>query len=755
MSRRERNRRRRRNQGGPHRIIFLTLGLVFTGIAITGIAAVAWVVNVANSAPSLETKKPIELGATSRIYAADGTRLGFINANILRTPVTSDAVPEVVRQATVAIEDRRFYEHKGVDFEGIVRAGVKNLESKKDIQGGSTLTVQLVRNLYTGERARTGIAGYKRKIREAKLAQELEDRHPGHRGKLWIVNKYVNSVPYGTVGGQTAVGIQAAARIFFDKPATRLTLREAALLAGLPQAPSNYNPFLDRAAATTRRNDVLQRMADQGYITQATADRTKATGLGVKHNRYYTAKREGYVFDYVKQYLIDKYGLDTVRRGGLRVDTTIDLHLQKLARRALDGNLGAPDRAGAIVTIDPKTGYVRAMASSSRYGDSKYNLAAQGHRQAGSTFKVMVLMAALRRGVDPSSTTYNSRPLQKGWLPTAPDYSVKTYSNSYEGRINLVRATLKSDNSVYAQLDADVGPKAVRDTAYDMGIKTKLHGYPAEGLGGLTRGVSPLEMANAYATIASGGWRYRPIAVRRVRFPDGHVDNLGKPRRHRAFSDGVTYEATKILEQNVKSGTGFPNATRIGCPAAGKTGTTDAFSDAWFVGYTPRLTTAVWLGHAKSRAPMPGVAGGTIPAKLWGQYMKKARGKFCGGFPKPKTPFQPRPFFGRYSRGSGFAPGNGFNNGFNGQPSAPVPGASGPATRGPTAKAAPADNGRAERAAADNGNGGTAEPTSAPAPAADTPAPAAGPATGGQSYPPTSYDSGAQALPAGVAAPPG
>ena len=267
--------------------------------------------------------KPIELGATSRVYAADGkTRLGFINANVLRTPVHSDEIPDVVREATVAIEDRRFYEHQGVDFEGIVRAAVKNVESKKDIQGGSTLTMQLVRNLYTGERARTGVAGYKRKIREAKLAQELEDRHPGRPGKLWIVNKYVNSVPYGTVGGQTAVGIQAAARIFFDKPAARLTLREAALLAGLPQAPSNYNPFLDTGAATARRNDVLQRMADQGYITQATANKTMAMGLGVKHNRYYTAKREGYVFDYVKQYLIDKYGVDTVppRRPARRHD---------------------------------------------------------------------------------------------------------------------------------------------------------------------------------------------------------------------------------------------------------------------------------------------------------------------------------------------------------------------------------------------------------------------------------------------------
>src|SRR3954469_4402027 len=722
MTRRERQRRKRRNEAGPQRAILLTVGLLVTVGLIAAGGVVGWVISVANSAPPLDTSKPIELGATSRVYAADGTRLGFIQANELRTPVSSKEIPQNVKNAVIAVEDRRFYEHQGVDFEGIVRAGVKNLENRHEIQGGSTLTMQLVRNLYTGEKQRT----LKRKIREAKLAEDLENLHPGHAGKLWILTKYLNSVPFGTVGGQTAVGIQAGARIFFDKPAADLRLREAALLAGLPQAPSQYNPFLSPEDALARRNDVLQRMADQGYIKQRTADRTKRMGLGVKRNHYYTSRREGYFFDFVKQELIDRYGLDTVRRGGLRIDTTIDLRLQKLARKTMDGHLGAADRSAAIVTIDPRTGYIKAMASSSRYGDSKFNLAAQGHRQAGSTFKVMVLMAALRRGINPDTTTYQSRPLGAGWLPTAPDYSVHTYGNTYAGRINLVKATLKSDNSVYAQLDADVGPRAVRDTAYDMGIKTRLHAYPAEGLGGLTRGVSPLEMANAYSTIAAKGWRHRPIAIRKVTFPDGHVDNLGRPRKHRAFSDGVTYEATKILEQNVKAGTGFPNATQIGCPAAGKTGATDSCTDAWFVGFTPHLATAVWLGHAKSRQPMPGVAGGTIPAKLWGQYMKVARGKFCGEFPKPKHPFVSRPFFGKYSRGGGsrFDNGTGFNNGtgngFNngtGTQGAPVPGASGP---GPV-------------------NG---QPTSAPA------ANGTGTGTGGQSYPPALYESQPQTAPA-------
>src|SRR3954468_4776822 len=314
MSRRERQRRRRRNEGSASRVIFVFLGLVVTGVAIAGIAAVAWVVNVANSAPSLSTKKPIELGATSRVYAADGkTRLGFINANVLRTPVHSDEIPDVVREATVAIEDRRFYEHQGVDFEGIVRAGVKNLESKKDVQGGSTLTMQLIRNLYTKDTVRTGVEGFKRKIREAKLAEALENKHPGVRGKRYILDQYLNNVPYGTVGGKTAVGIQAAARIFFDKPAEKLTLSQAALLAGLPQAPSLYNPFLSASSAKARRDDVLRRMADQGYITDAQATKAIASPLGVKPNGYYSKKRESYFYDYVKQQLVDEYGAKRVQ----------------------------------------------------------------------------------------------------------------------------------------------------------------------------------------------------------------------------------------------------------------------------------------------------------------------------------------------------------------------------------------------------------------------------------------------------------
>lgn len=648
MSRRDRQRRRGRHSSGSARPLLLGLGVIAATAGIAALGLVGWVVSVATSAPSIEELKPINPGASSIVYAADGTRLGFIQSDVLRTEIPGEKITQDMKDATVAIEDRRFFEHTGVDFEGLVRAATKNVTTGETVQGGSTLTMQLVRNLYTEDRARSGIEGYKRKIREAKLAEELENE----RSKEWILDKYLNSIPYGTVGGQEAIGVQAAARVFFDKPARKLKLHEAALLAGLPQAPSDYNPFTDKTVARERRNQVLRAMASQGFISTAEAEEAIAKPLGVEQSRYYTQRREQFFFDFVRSELIDKYGVDTVRRGGLEIHTTIDLDLQEQARQAMADHLYYPDDpSSAIVSIDPSNGYIRAMASSSSYQSSKFNLAAQGHRQPGSTFKVMVLMEALRRGVDPDATTYTSKRLDftdPAWGPI----DVSTYSDSYIGTTSITRATLASDNSIYMQLDLDLGPENVEKTAHDMGIESPLEGYPSEGLGGLKVGVSPLEMANAYATIASGGYRNKPIAVTKVEFPDGRVENLGKPKRKKAFSDGVTYEATQILEQNVLAGTG--TAAQIGCPAAGKTGTTDNFRDAWFVGFTPKLATSVWVGYPNEQVEMfsvhgISVAGGTFPAQIWGQYMSAAKGDFCGDFPPPKEPFSPTPFYGKYA----------------------------------------------------------------------------------------------------------
>ncbi|MDX6664567.1 MAG: penicillin-binding protein, partial [Solirubrobacteraceae bacterium] len=476
MSHRERQRRRNRHKKGPGRSIFLGLG-VLTSVAILGVlGVVGWVIGVAASAPSLSTLKPIPQGATSIIYAADGSRLGFIQSTILRSPILGREIPQSLRDATVAIEDKRFYTHTGVDFEGIVRAAMKNLENRKNLQGGSTLTMQLIKTLYEKQAIKAGThRTLKVKIQEAKLAEDLENEHPGRHGKEWILTKYINNVPYGTVGGQTAVGVAAAARVFFDKPAARLTLAQSALLAGLPQAPSQYSPYRNPQEALNRRNQVLDAMSQQGYILPAEALQAKQEPLGLHHNAYYTTRREGYFFDYVQAELIRRYGYETVRKGGLRIYTTLDLNYQRKAKIALANGIAGTDRDSALVTMDPDSGYIRAMATSRRYGDLKFNLAAQGHRQPGSTFKVMVLMTALRRGVNPNTTSYTSMPLRFNdpqWGPI----DVSTYGGTYSGRMNLVQATLASDNTVYEQLDLDLGPQEVRQTAYDMGITTHLNG---------------------------------------------------------------------------------------------------------------------------------------------------------------------------------------------------------------------------------------------------------------------------------------
>ncbi len=622
--------------------------------ALGGLSAVGYVLSIAASAPPLSSLKPADKGEISRVYASKGEPLGVIQADELRLPAPSSALPKVLKDATVAIEDERFYKHNGVDYEGVARAAFKNLKAGDTREGGSTITQQVIRNLYiSSERT------YERKLKEAKLAEELEEEH----SKSWILNTYLNTVPYGTAGGQSAIGARAAARIYFDKRVQDLDLPEAALLAGLPQAPTDYSPFRSPRRAQARRDEVLRKMEELKMITAeqtAEAIATKVDTKSVKGSKFFTQRREKYFFDYVKDQLLKEYGAKTVRQGGLRVYTTIDLAKQKAARAAIHNSLSGVGPSSAIVTIDPKNGYIKAMASSAEYGQSKFNLAAQGHRQPGSAFKIFTLMAALRRGVDPQRTTYVSRSPTLVKDPLCPGYEVNTYSRRGAGSMNLVRGTLASDNSVYIQLALDLGPAEVAKTARDLGIRSKLNGYCAETLGGLEDGVSPLEMSNAYATIVSGGWRSRPTAVTKVTFPDGRVKKGKKlPERFRikrtkAFDSPATYEAVKILEQNISSpGTGGRAA--IGCPAGGKTGTTDKNTDAWFVGFTPRLSTAVWVGYPNDRTQMNGlyhgsnVDGGTFPAEIWGNYMKQAKGGFCGQFVKPDRPFTSSPFFGKNS----------------------------------------------------------------------------------------------------------
>jgi penicillin-binding protein 1A len=643
MTYRQRKLRRRRSahRAKPVFVGFTVIGIV---VAIAAMSVAGYVIGVAASAPALDELKPNDKGESSVIYAADGSRLGYVQSDEIRTPIGWDEMPADLRNATVAIEDENFYKHAGVDYGAIVRAGIKNLESGKSLQGGSTITQQLVRALYIDDPERN----IQRKIREAKLASELEEE----RSKQWILENYLNDVPYGTVGGRTAIGVEAAAETFFDKHARDLTLAEAATLAGLPQAPSQYNPFHNPRAALERRNEVLEQMGENGYITLADRDEALTAPLDVKQGTRYTRRREPYFFDYVQEQLIERYGVGVYRRGGLKVHTTINPKMQDVARDAINSYYADPaGPASAIVSIEPANGEIKAMASSGTYQDRTFNLAAQAHRQPGSAFKTMVLTAAVRQGVDPDATSYTSRSPITLDVPGSVPWTVKTFGGSSAGTMSLTRATLASDNSIYAQLILDVGPDEVCKTAKLLGISTKLDCFPAEGLGGLRLGVTPLEMASAYATLAAGGVRHRPTAIKKVVFPDGKSESLNSSEGKRVLTDGQAYEVTKILKMNVTSGTG--TAAGYGCPAAGKTGTTDEGKDAWFVGYTPILSTAVWVGYPDANIAMPGAQGGTYAAPVWHAFMSPAAGDDCSDFSEPSEPFESAPFYGEYASGGG------------------------------------------------------------------------------------------------------
>jgi penicillin-binding protein 1A len=638
----QRERRRRRRSGRARNKILLGIGVFATVIAVGVLGVGIWVLSVVAKAPPIDELKPVDRSTSSQVFAADGSRLGYIQSDVVRTPVSIERLPKELQHATVAIEDERFYQHSGIDINAIARAAIENLEAGKIVQGGSTITQQLVRNLYISDPERD----FERKIREATLAEELEDAH----SKSWILEQYLNTASYGTIDGRTSVGAESASQTYFNKPVQELKLTESALLAGLPQSPSRFNPLINPTGALERRNQVLQKMAEQGYITDGVADRASQAGLGLERGYRYTTIREPYFFDYVQQDLISRYGVATVRQGGLKVYTTIQPHLQEAAKQAIIDHGYTSDPAAAVVSIDPANGNIVAMASSGTYQESNFNLAAQGHRQPGSSMKVYVLTTAIRQGVDPDATTYESRVLNLN-LPEYGPWRVTTAEGSACGcSMSIREATQASDNTVFAQMDLDLGPENVRDTAYDMGIETTLDAVPAEGIGGLRIGVTPLEMANGYATLADGGIRNTPRAVTRVEFPNGDVDEPEEGERQRVFSDGVAYEVTDILKGVIEGGTG--TAANIGCPAAGKTGTTDDFTDAWFVGYTPKLSTAVWVGHPNARSTLGGSAfGGTLAAPIWHDYMLTAKGDFCEDFPAPEDPVTYEPFYGEYANG--------------------------------------------------------------------------------------------------------
>jgi penicillin-binding protein 1A len=624
-------RRRYRSHHSLRKKLLLAFGVLMAVSVVAGGFAASWAVDVYNSAPPLSSLKPVQRGRSSAIYAADGSLIGFIRASSIREPVSSKALPQSLKYATVAIEDRNFFNHGAIDPAGIARAAWKDLlAGGKPVQGASTITQQLVRNLYIRDPEET----IRRKLIEAHLAYDMEEAH----SKQWILTAYLNTAPYGTVEGETAVGAEAAAQTYFGKPARKLSLTEAAMIAGLPQAPSEYNPLLDPRAALDRRNQVLTAMEEQGYVTPGEYRKAIHTGLGLRPGHKYRVIRDPFLFDLVEQELIDKYGLNTVRYGGLKAYTTIDPKLQERAQEAVDScsvcySEGGP--ASGLASVDPANGEIVALASTEGSAEeSEFNYAWQAHRQPGSSFKTFVLTTAIKQGIDPYSTYYDGTSPKTLALPGGGTWTVSN-AEPGGGTMSLASATWASVNVIFAQLDLDVGPENVTHTAHQMGIEAPLESVPAEAIGGLSIGVTPLEMADAYATLANGGIHHEPTAIARVEFPSGKVDEPRPDSGDRVLTEGEAYDVTKLLEGVITQGTGA-GYTSIGCSAeAGKTGTSEELSDAWFVGYTPRYSTAVWVGHPQSRESTG--YGGPTAGPIWRSFMEAANEGECGEFATPAS----------------------------------------------------------------------------------------------------------------------
>jgi penicillin-binding protein 1A len=649
-------------------------------LAVGALFAVGWVVAVADSAPNLRNLPAHDPHPPTAVFAADGELLGFIHSDTIYVPVAARQVPRTLKRATVAIEDRRFYQHGALDYQGILRAGIRDIFGHGGaLQGASTLTMQLVDNRYLDGTKYANHHDLKYKITQAKLAEQLVNKHPGRAGKEWILDNYLDEVPYGTVGGQTAIGVGAGAQMFFDKPVWRLDLAQEALLAGLPQSPSQYNPFLRPGLARTRRTQVLQAMVSARYISQQQASAAEREPLNIHASEAYQLHRQPYVFDYIEQQLIDKVGLKTAENGGLKVYTTLDMKREEEAQSAIDSHEGGAvlddQPAAALASIDASSGHIVALASSATYDQTKYFYPVQARRQTGSAFKVFALMTLIHDyNGDPDQTYYTSKFLPAGWEPADPTWSVHTAEETYQGTINLTKATVVSDNTVFAQLAADLGWDKLDATAHAMGITSPLDAFPSEVIGGLKDCCTTLEMADAYGTLANGGSHIAPTILSKVVFPDGSSVNLADPPHKHVFSSGETYAATKVLEGVIQSGTG--TAASYGCPAAGKTGTANNMDNAWFVGYTPQLSTAVWVGYPQGNIPMGDGFGGALAAPIWHDYMEAASNGFCGDFPQPSTYWHGTAYFGPHSStgtpsttsssssgsGSGSGSGNSYNN---------------------------------------------------------------------------------------------
>jgi penicillin-binding protein 1A len=649
----------------------LRLALVVLGLSVLAVISTVFgmLMAVASDLPSLDNRAEFRAAENSLLFADDRNnpdcrdfdpekcgRIAKLTGNLNRILVSEGEISPNLKNAVIAIEDRRFYSHEGVDLMGIGRALVQDIRQRSAAQGGSTITQQFVKNALSAQGDRTVF----QKLREAALAYHLERKWPKEK----ILTQYLNTVYFGN----GAYGVEAAARTYFgdgDEPEEResatddagvtlqaptvleeepdpdrressnLSPAEAALLAGMIQSPTYYDPIERPTAAQNRRDLVLSRMLDQGMITRAQYEEGIRQSIPDEDqvDPPNVDSDQPYFTTWLTQQLVDEYKAATVFGGGLDIKTTIDPELQAAAEQAIAGRLAGIGPSASLVAIDNKTGGVKAMVGGTDFNARPFNLATNGHRQPGSAIKPFILVRALADGVDPNSTWASQQKIFP--VPNSPGekFVVSNYEDSYLGSASLWSATAASDNSVYAELGLDVGTKRIARMARRMGIRTKLSTNPAMTLGGLEEGVTPLEMAYAYSTIANEGERVSstlapndrgPVGVVEIRGDD--VEREGEIVRERVFPKEVGQLAKEMLHLVVTSGTG--EAAQVGDEYIwGKTGTTENYGDAWFVGGNDDLTVAVWVGYADTVQPMEyehaggPVAGGTFPAEIFHDFM--------------------------------------------------------------------------------------------------------------------------------------
>jgi penicillin-binding protein 1A len=559
---------------------------------------------IGTAAPTIDGVAPRVPAALSEVLASNGAVLGYIGAGTTRTVLAGVAVPRLLRDATRAAE-------------------------------GPSLSLELAGLLYfpPGEHDLAKVARIARGLVAA-------------RSETWIADEYLNVADYGRLAGKTAIGAQAASRLFFGKPVSKLNLAQTALLAALPD-DHVLNAPLRMAAARRRRAAVLSTMVAAHAITPAAAADAEHTGLQLHPNAAYPSAGDAALVAYVAQRLGALVPAGVIARGGLVIHTTIEPHDQTEALSALRRHVGpAAGPVGALASIDPVDGHIVALADSRPVS---FNYGADVARQPGSAFTVFALGALIHdEDGDPTKTFYDSHFLAPGWLPGYPTYSVRDDEDSYQGRISVARAVATADNTVFAQLGADLGAAKIGAMAHAMGITAPFADVPSEPLGGLTTGVSPLQMADAYATLANGGVHIAPTIISAVTLSDGSTTTAPVPTATRVLSIGEAAEATHVLRTVITSGTG--TAASYGCPAAGKTGSTSDLTDAWFVGYTPTLATSAWVGSPDGRPMMNGF-GGVLAAPIWRDYMEVASPPRCMGPGFSTGPWSGRAYPGAHTAG--------------------------------------------------------------------------------------------------------